>query len=108
MNHYEVYRRVINKMMNREMKRYGYYGYVFYLTPIQYLVNREVGSKYGIVEIVSVNIKQTITMSQRDKLSKDIKRCLNYINRFIEGNDFKKIYKVEIKSPHKVCSGIIM
>lgn len=109
MNQYEIYRRVINKLLNRElMNKYYYYDYVFYLNPIQYLLNREVGSNFGVVEIVSVNLKNTITISQRDKLSNDIKNCLNSINPYVEGVDYKQIRRVVIKSPQRICSGIIL
>ena len=108
MNQYEVYRRVINKIMNREMKKkYGYYDFVFYLNPIQYLTNREVVSVYSIEEIVSINLKKTITMYQKDRLISDLKSCLNSIIPFVEGGDYKRISRVKIKINQRVCSGII-
>jgi hypothetical protein len=108
MNQYEVYRRVINKLLNREMKKkYGYYDFVFYLNPIQYLNNREFYSDYGITEIVSVNIKNTITMYQKDRLALDLKNCLNNIIPYVEGMSYMRISKVIIKTNQRVCSGII-
>jgi hypothetical protein len=107
MNQYEVYRRVINKLLNREMKKkFNYYDYVFYLHPIQYLNNRKFHCDYGIIEIVSVNIKNTITMYQKDKLTLDLKNCLNSITPYVEGGDYRRISKVDIKINQKVVSGI--
>ena len=108
MNQYEVYRRVINKLLNREMKKkFHYYDYVFYLNPIQYLNNREFHCDYSIIEIVSVNIKNTITMYQKDRLALDLKNCLNNITPYVEGISNRRISKVKIKMNQRVCSGII-
>ena len=105
MNQYEEYRRVINKLLNREMKKkYGYYEIVFYLNPIQYLINRQVVSVFGVEEIVSVNIKNTITMSQKDELISDLKQCLNSLTPYVEGGDYRHISSVKIKFNQRVCS----
>jgi hypothetical protein len=108
MKQYEVCRRIINKLLNGEMKRkFHYYDYVFYLNPIQYLTNREFQSDYGVIEIVSVNIKNTITMYQKDRLALDLKNCLNNIIPYVEGMSYMRISKVKIKMNQRVCSGII-
>jgi hypothetical protein len=107
MNQYEVYRRVINKILNREMKKKFYYEYVFYLNPIRYLKNRGDLSVYFVEEIVSVNIKTTINEYQRDRLISDLKSCLNSITPYVEGSDYRKISRVKIKFNQRLCSGII-
>jgi hypothetical protein len=39
------------------------YDYVFYLNPVQYIMNRELKSDYYLVnEVVSINIKNNIKM----------------------------------------------
>jgi hypothetical protein len=108
MNQYEVYRRVINKILNREMKKkFHYYDYVFFLNPIQYLKNRCDVSVFFVEEIISVNIKTTINEYQKDRLTYDLKSCLNSITPYVEGGDYKKISRVKIKFNQRVCSGII-
>jgi hypothetical protein len=108
MNQYEVYRRVINKMLNREMKKkFHYYDYVFFLNPIQYLKNRCDVSVYFVEEIISVNIKTTINEYQKDRLTSDLKSCLNSITPYVEGGDYRNISKVKLKFNQRVCSGII-
>ena len=108
MNQYEVYRRVINKILNREMKKkFHYYDYVFFLNPIQYLNNRCDVSVYYIEEIISINIKNTINEYQKDRLISDLKSCLNSITPFVEGNDYREISRVKIKINQRICSGII-
>jgi hypothetical protein len=107
-NQYEVYRRVINKILNREMKKkFHYYDYVFFLNPIQYLKNRCDVSVYFIEEIISVNIKNTINEYQKDRLKSDLISCLNSITPYVEGSDYRKISRVKIKFNQRVCSGII-
>ncbi len=107
MNQYEVYSRVINKLLNWEMKKKFNYDLIFFLNPIQYLINRELKSNFNIEEIVSINIKQTINENQKDKLIKDLKSCLNSITPFVEGGNYRKITNVKIKINQRVCSGII-
>lgn len=108
MNQYEVYIKIINKLLNREMKRkFNYYDYVFFLNPIQYLTNRCDVSVYYIEEVISINIKNTINEYQKDRLILDLKSCLNSITPFIEGNEYREISKVKIKINQRVCSGII-
>jgi len=106
-NNYEIYYRVINKLLNGAMKKkYDYYGLVFYLNPIQYITNREFYSVFGVKEIVSINLKKTINMYQKDKLILDLKNCLNSITPYVECGDYRRISKVEIKINQKVVSGI--
>lgn len=107
MNQYEGYRRVINKILNREMKKkFHYYDYVFFLNPIQYLKNRCDVSVYFVEEIISVNIKNTINEYQRDRLISDLKSCLNSITPYVEGGDYRKISRVKLKFNQRVVSGI--
>jgi hypothetical protein len=107
MNQYEIYYRVINKLLNGAMKKkYDYHGLVFYINPIQYITNREFSSVFGVKEIVSINLKKTINMYQKDKLILDLKNCLNSITPYVEGGDYRQISKVEIKINQKVVSGI--
>lgn len=95
-------------MMNREMKKtFNYYDYVFFLNPIQYLTNRELVSVFDVEEIVSVNIKNTINEHQKDRLISDLKSCLNSINPYVEGSDYRKISRVKIKFNQRICSGTI-
>ena len=108
MNQYEVYRRVINKVLNREMKKkFHYYDYVFFLNPIQYLKNRCDVSVYFVEEIISVNIKTTINEYQKDRLISDLKSCLNSITPYVEGGDYRKISRVKIKFNQRCVSGIV-
>jgi hypothetical protein len=108
MNQYEIYYRVINKLLNGAMKKkYDYHGLVFYINPIQYITNREFSSVFGVKEIVSINLKKTINMYQKDKLILDLKNCLNSITPYVEGGDYRRISKVEIKINQRICSGIV-
>jgi hypothetical protein len=98
MNQLETYRRVINKLLNFEMKRkYGYHDLIFYLNPIQYISNREFVSYYGFNEIVTIYFKNPKSKYRSDRLNKDVKNCLNHILPFVEGGGCKRISSVLLK-----------
>lgn len=108
MNQNATYCRVINKLLNRTMRVKYNYDYVFYLNPVQYLMNRELISDYYLVnEFVSINIKNNIKMFEFDKLSKDLKECLNYLLPMVEGSDFRRVNKVIVKVKMPVVSGTL-
>ena len=108
MREVEIYWRVTNKLLNRTMKTKYNYDNVFYLNPVQYLTNRQLISDYYIVnEIVSVNIKNNIKMFEFDKLSYDLRECLNYLLPMIEGSDFRPVNKVIVKVKRPVVSGTL-
>ena len=108
MREVEIYWRVTNKLLNRTMKTKYNYDNVFYLNPVQYLTNRQLISDYYIVnEIVSVNIKNNIKMFEFDKLSKDLRECLNYLLPMVEGSDFRRVNKVIVKVKRPVVSGTL-
>ena len=97
---------MINKLLNREMKRkFNYYDYVFFLNPIQYLNNREYETYFKIQELVSINIKSPINEYQKYKLINDLKVCLNLIVPFVEGGDYREISNVKIKISQPIRSG---
>jgi hypothetical protein len=104
----EIYWRVVNKLLNRTMKVKYNYDYVFYLHPVQYITNRELISVYYLVnEIVSINIKHNFKMFEIDKLSKDLKMCLNDLLPMVEGSDFRRVNKVVVKVKRPVVSGTL-
>lgn len=104
----ELYWRIANKLLNRTMKTKYNYDNVFYLNPVQYLTNRELISDYYIVnEIVSVNIKNNIKMFEFDKLSYDLRECLNYLLPMVEGSDFRCVNKVIVKVKTPIVSGTL-
>lgn len=104
----EIYWRVVNKLMNRIMKTKYNYDYVFYLHPVQYIMNRELKSEYYMVnEVVSINIKNNIKMFEFDKLSYELKDCLNYLLPMVEGSDFRPVNKVIVKVKRSVVSGTL-
>ena len=98
MNQFETYRRVINKLLNSEMKRkYGYNDLIFYLNPLQYISNREIDSYYGFKEIVTIYFKNPNSKYRSDTLRSDLKNCLNNIIPYVEGGGCKKVSSVLIK-----------
>ncbi len=108
MREVEIYWRVTNKLLNRTMKTKYNYDNVFYLNPVQYLTNRQLISDYYIVnEIVSVNIKNNIKMFEFDKLSYDLRECLNYLLPMVEGSDFRFVNKVIVKVKIPLVSGTL-
>ena len=108
MREVEIYWRVTNKLLNRTMKTKYNYDNVFYLNPVQYLTNRQLISDYYIVnEIVSVNIKNNIKMFEFDKLSYDLRECLNYLLPMVEGSDFRSVNKVIVKVKIPLVSGTL-
>jgi hypothetical protein len=108
MNQNETYYRVINRLLNRTMKVKFNYDYIFYLHPIQFLMNREsISENYLLTEIVSIKIKKNIKMYEIDKLRYDLKKCLNYLLPMVEGSDFRPVNKVEIKVKKPIVSGTL-
>ncbi|WP_396149432.1 hypothetical protein [Flavobacterium sp.] len=108
MRNIDIHWKVVNKLLNRTMKVEYNYDYVFYLNPVQYIMNRELISDYYIVnEVVSINIKNNIKMFEFDKLSKDLRECLNYLLPMIEGSDFRRVNKVIVKVKRPVVSGTL-
>ena len=98
MNQFETYRRVINNLLNSEMKRkYGYNDLIFYLNPLQYISNREIDSYYGFKEIVTIYFKNPNSKYRSDTLRSDLKNCLNNIIPYVEGGGCKKVSSVLIK-----------
>jgi hypothetical protein len=84
------------------------YDYVFFLNPVQYLMNRELKSNYySVNEIVSINIKNNVKMFEFDKLNKDLRECLNYLLPMVEGSDFRRVNKVIVKVKRPVVSGTL-
>ncbi len=108
MNQNEIYCRVINKLLNRYMKQKLKYDLVFYLNPVQHLLNKSLNSDFHkIEEEVSVNLKSSITTFEYDVLSIEIKDCLNFIIPMVEGSDFKKINNINLKIRQKLVSGTL-
>jgi hypothetical protein len=108
MNQQDVCCRVINKLLNQLMKNEYNYDFVFYLNPVQHLMNKKLNSDfYMIEEIVSINLKSSINMYQYDRLCKDLKDCLNMFLPFVECSDFRKINKVKLVIRQRVVSGIL-
>jgi hypothetical protein len=71
-------------------------------------MNRELTTDYYFVnEVVSINIKNNIKMFEYDKLSKDLKDCLNYLLPMVEGSDFRPVNKVIVKVNRPVVSGTL-
>jgi hypothetical protein len=105
----EINWRVTNNLLNRTMKTKYNYDNVFYLNPVQYIMNRELISDYYLVnEIVSINVKKNIKMFEFDKLSKDLRDCLNYLVPMVEGSDFRRINKVIVKVKRPLVSGTLI
>jgi hypothetical protein len=91
------------------MKKKYNYDLVFYLNSIQYLLNRELNPDFHILnEIVSVNIKFPITMSQRDRIIDDLKECLNLFFSLVEGDSNRKIDNIILKFKQPVVSGTLI
>jgi hypothetical protein len=91
------------------MKKKYNYQLVFFLNPIQYILNKELNTKYYMIdEIVSVNLKSPITMVKYERLSDDLRECLNKILPMVEGVEYKKINKVILKINQKVLSGTLI
>lgn len=108
MNQNEIHRRVINKLLNQRMKKKYNYEQVFYLNPVQYLLNRELNPNFHLLnEIVSVNLKSPITMSKRDRLVDDLIECLNLFIPLVEGCSNRKINNVILKFKQPIVSGIL-
>lgn len=108
MNQQDLYCRIINKLLNQLMKKKYNYDLVYFLNPIQHLINIELNSDYySIEEIVSVNIKSSIRMYEYDKLTYQIKDCLNLIIPMVEGSNYRKINEVKLKINSPIVSGTL-
>ncbi|WP_297511717.1 hypothetical protein [Flavobacterium sp.] len=109
MKEQDLYCRIINKLLNQLMKKKYNYDFVFYLHPVQHLLNRELNSDfYSIDEIVSVNIKTSIRMFEYDILTNEIKDCLNLIIPMVEGSEYREINKVKLKIKSPIVSGTLV
>jgi hypothetical protein len=107
MNEKELKYRVVNKLLNRVMKK-KYGDFVFYLVPVNYLMNNEMNCDYiSRTEIISVNIKTPINMILRDRLELEIKHHLNTIISVVEGNSKLKVDRVKLKFNQPVLSGTL-
>jgi hypothetical protein len=104
----DLYCRIINKLLNQLMKKKYNYDFVFYLNPVQHLMNKKLNSDfYMIEEKVSINLKSSINMYQYDRLCKDLKECLNNILPYVECSDYRKINKVKLVIRQRVVSGTL-
>jgi hypothetical protein len=103
----ELKYRVVNILLNKVMKK-KYEDFVFYLVPINYLMNNETKSVFNSrTEIVSVNSKIPINMILRDKLKFEIKKQLNIVISVVEGNTKYKVDRVKLKFKHPILSGTL-
>lgn len=109
MNQNEIHIRVINKLLNLTMKKKYKYQFVFLLNPIQHLLNKELNTDYYMIdEIVSVNLKSPISMASYDRLSNDLRDCMNDILPMVEGSECKKINQVILKIKQPILSGTLI
>ena len=107
MNDKELKYRVVNKLLNKVMKK-KYGDFLFYLLPVNYLINNEMNCDYiSRTEIILVNIKTPINMILKDKLELELKHHLNIIISVVEGNSKLKIDKVKLKFNQPVLSGTL-
>jgi hypothetical protein len=107
MNDKELKYLVVNKLLNKVMKK-KYEEFVFYLTPFNYLINNEVNNEYTFrTEVVSVKVKKPVNMILNDRLEMEIKHNLNNIISVVEGNTRLKVDKVKIKYNQPLVSGIL-
>jgi hypothetical protein len=107
MNDKELKYRVINKLLNRVMKK-KYEEFVFYLIPVNYLMNNELNNEYTFrTEVVSVKVKKPVNMILNNMLEMEIKHYLNNIISVVEGNRIVKVDKVKIKYNQPLVSGIL-
>lgn len=107
MNDKELKYRIVNKLLNRVMKiKYG--DFVFYLVPVNYLMNNEMNNDFiSRTEIVSVNIKTPINMFFKDRIEFELKHHLNSIISVVEGNVKFKVDRVKLKFNQPVLSGTL-
>jgi hypothetical protein len=107
MNDKELKYRVINKLLYRVMKK-KYEEFVFYLIPVNYLMNNEVKNEYTFrTEVVSVKVKKPVNMILNNRLEMEIKHNLNNIISVVEGDTKLKVDKVKIKYNQPLVSGIL-
>ncbi len=108
MNQQDIECRVKNKLLNLMMRKKYNYDFVYYLNPVQHLLNKNLNSfYYSIDEEVSVNIKSHITMSEYDKMTNDVKDCLNFIFQMVEGSSYSRVNKVKLKIKSRIVSGTL-
>ncbi len=103
----ELKYRVVNKLLYRVMKK-KYGDFVFYLIPVNYLMNNELNNEYTFrTEVVSVKVNKPVNMILNDRLEMEIKYNLNNIISVVEGNTRVKVDKVKIKYNQPLVSGIL-
>lgn len=107
MNDKELKYRIVNKLLYRVMKK-KYEEFVFYLIPVNYLMNNEVKNEYTFrTEVVSVKVKKPVNMILNNRLEMEIKHNLNNIISVVEGDTKVKVDKVKIKYNQPLVSGIL-
>jgi hypothetical protein len=85
-----------------------YEEFVFYLIPVNYLMNNEVKNEYTFrTEVVSVKVKKPVNMILNNRLEMEIKHNLNNIISVVEGDTKLKVDKVKIKYNQPLVSGIL-
>jgi hypothetical protein len=103
----ELKYRVVNKLLYRVMKK-KYGEFVFYLIPVNYLMNNELNNECTFrTEVVSVKVNKPVNMILNDRLEMEIKHNLNNIISVVEGNTRVKVDKVKIKYNQPLVSGIL-
>ena len=76
LNDKELKYRIVNKLLYRVMKK-KYEEFVFYLIPVNYLMNNEVKNEYTFrTEVVSVKVKKPVNMILNNRLEMEIKHTL--------------------------------
>lgn len=107
MNDKELKYRIVNKLLYRVMKK-KYEEFVFYLIPVNYLMNNEVKNEYTFrTEVVFVKVKKPVNMILNNRLEMEIKHNLNNIISVVEGDTKVKVDKVKIKYNQPLVSGIL-
>ena len=76
MNQQDLYCRLINKLLNQFMRKKYNYDFVFYLNPVQHLINLELNSDYYSIEEIT-NISCGKSHAQNKEFWQNKKRFLS-------------------------------
>ena len=98
MNDFSLNVRVVNRILNKIMKRDYGYNYFFRINPIIYTTNRVlIPKKIHLSEMVYVKLNGSISFEEREKIRRELKMIINLLFTLIEGLEYRPILDIKLK-----------
>ncbi len=100
--------RIINKLLNQLMRKRGF-NYTFRFHPLQHATLKFTNKRnFFNIENVSVYDKTPLRQNDYDRMSKELKICLEMIIQTVECDFRYRVNVVKLKTKHQVVSGTLL